>query len=38
MHLVPEIDYLCPFGSMEWFRYVDCIVGGIVGCQREIGC
>ena len=37
MHLAPEIDYLRPFGSLEWLQYMDCIVGGVVGWRSNIG-
>ena len=37
MHLVPKIDYLRPFGSIEWLQYVDCIVGEVVRWRSNIG-
>lgn len=37
MHLVLKTGHLCPFESMERLRYVDCVVGGIVGWRSETG-
>lgn len=38
MLLLLKTSHLCPFGSMERLRYVDCTASGIIGWRSKTSC